>query len=58
LRARPGNTTKFSGAGGVDRGQVDEGLREVADLLPGQRDLLQVEAHVVGLSEHLLEAQP
>ena len=35
--------------GGVDEGQVAEGLGEVAELLAGEADLLGVQAEVVGV---------
>src|SRR4051812_20077096 len=37
------------GDGGVDQGQVRERLREVADLLAGEGDLLGVQPDVVGV---------
>src|SRR6476620_10973641 len=43
---------------GADQREVGEGLGEVALLLAGAADLLGVEAHVVGVGEHLLEGQP
>src|SRR4051812_34843526 len=46
-------------AGGrVDERQVGERLGEVADLLPGQGDLLGVQPDVVGVGQHLLEGRP
>src|SRR5829696_962093 len=44
--------------GGVDQGEMGEGLREVADLLTDGVDLLGVEAEVVGVGQHLREGQP
>src|SRR5690349_3746031 len=41
--------------GGVDEREVAERLREVAELLPREPDLLGVEAEVVRVGEHLLE---
>src|SRR3954453_22024228 len=43
---------------GVDECQVCEGLREVANLLAGERDLLGVQPKVVGVGQHLLESHP
>src|SRR6266542_184551 len=42
----------------VDEGEVGERLREVADLLAGERDLLRVQAQVVRVGQHLLERLP
>src|SRR6478752_10390359 len=42
----------------IDERQVGERLREVADLLAGQGDLLGVQARVVAVGEHLLESGP
>src|SRR5215218_9162193 len=39
----------------VDEGEVGEGLREVADLLAREGDLLGVEPRVIAVGEHLLE---
>src|SRR5688500_6726268 len=41
-----------------DQRQVGEGLREVADLVPGGIDLLGVQAEVVPVGEHLRERLP
>src|SRR5215831_1982297 len=40
---------------GVDQGKVAERLGEVAELFPGQADLLREQAQVVGVGAHLLE---
>jgi len=40
-----------------DESEVGEGLREVADLLPGGVDLLGIEAEVVPVGQHLRERQ-
>jgi Protein of unknown function (DUF1345) len=40
------------------QGEMAKGLREVADLLTGRRDLFRVEPHMIGVREHLLERQP
>src|SRR3954469_9383750 len=42
----------------VDQRQVGERLREVADLLAGEGDLLGVEPHVGGVGEHVLQRRP
>src|SRR5215207_4111249 len=44
--------------GGADKGQVREGLREVAQGLPAAPDLLRIKPQVVGVGEHLLEDEP
>src|SRR4051794_30879056 len=55
LRTTPGSARgaaverRVQGDRRVDEGQVGERLREVADLLPGQGDLLGEQAHVVGV---------
>src|SRR3954453_85121 len=49
---------RVEAGGGVDQRQVRERLGEVADLFPGQGDLLGVQPHVVGVGEHLLEGRP
>src|SRR5918993_5756489 len=43
---------------GADQREVAEGLREVADLFAGRRDLLGVETEVVAVGQHLLEGEP
>src|SRR5215207_4476038 len=43
--------------GGVDEGEVAECLREIAELLPREPDLLGVEAEVVRVGQHLLERE-
>src|SRR6476661_4998375 len=57
-RARPRVHGGVEGDRRVDEGEVRERLREVADLLPGQGDLLREQPHVVAVGEHLLERRP
>jgi hypothetical protein len=43
---------------GADQGEVGEGLREVAESLPGHADLLGIQPEVAGVGEHVLEDRP
>jgi hypothetical protein len=51
----PGDRVAGSARGPIDQSLVGEGLREVADLFPGECDFLRVEAQVVAVGQHLLE---
>src|SRR5215204_3610071 len=54
----PGSECLIEVEGGADKGQVREGLREVAQGLTARPDLLRIKPQVVGVGEHLLEDEP
>src|SRR5918911_1040415 len=54
----PGPERSIEVEGGANKGQVCEGLREVAQCLAARPNLLRIKPQVVGVREHLFEDEP